>query len=94
MTSEQRKALRTLARAVRDGEEALEVIREAKLDTVKPVVSLAKKLRELRKVNERRQVLMREVRAELVFAGVSELDRHSWTCTATVGAELLALVGK
>lgn len=96
MKAEERKALRTLARAVRDGEAALEVIRAAGLDTVVPVSGLVERLRQLRKVNEERRLLMREVRAELVFAGVDELNRptSAWTSVATIGAQLLALVGR
>lgn len=95
MTSDQRKALRSLARAVRDGEAALEVIRAAQLDAVAPVTSLAEKLRELREVNERRKALMRTVRDELVVAGVDELKRPAgaWRSCATIGAQVSALLG-
>lgn len=96
MTTEERKALRALSRAVRDGEAALEVVRAAKLDTVTPVSGLVERLRHLRKVNEERRLMMREVREALVLAGVDELNRpaSAWTSVATIGAQLLALVGK
>lgn len=93
MTGEQRKALRTLARAVREGEAALEVIREAKLDDVAPATGLIEKLRELREVNERRQKLAVEVHSALAATGVKELSAR-WPNFATVGAQVLALVGK
>lgn len=95
MTSDQRKAPRTLARAVRDGDASLQVIRAAKLDAEVPVAGLAEKIRELRKVNERRRELMQAVREELVFAGVDELNCPAYArlSVATVGAQLCALLG-
>lgn len=91
MTADHRRALRKLARAVRDGEEALQVIRAAKLDTERPVESLVEKLRELREVTERRQVLMRDVRAELVSAGVTCL--RTYATVAEVGTQVRAVLG-
>ena len=93
MTSEERKALRTLARAVREGEAALEVVRAAKLDTVAPVAGLVERLRELREVNERRLAAVEGIRSELAAVGVDEL-KSRWPHFATVGGQLLALVGK
>lgn len=93
MTSEERKALRTLARAVRDGEAALEVIRAAKLDEVQPVSGLIAKLRALREVSEHRRALMEDVTTELAAVGVDEL-RAKWPSFASVGAQVLAMLGR
>lgn len=93
MTSEQRAALRKLARAVQGGEEALGVIRAAKLDAVQPVSGLVEKLRELREVNDRRKKIMAEVNAELAAMGVAELSSR-WPHFAAVGGQILAMLGR
>lgn len=93
MNKDERNALRTLARAVREGEAALEVVRAAKLDTVAPVAGLVERLRELREVNERRLAAVEAIRSELAAVGVDEL-KSRWPHFATVGVQLLALVGK
>jgi hypothetical protein len=94
VTTAERKALRQLARAVRDGDEAMEKIRELKLDEIAPVKALAAKLSALRKVNERRVKLTAEVRDELIAAGVDELKPGVWGSCAGLGAQVLALLGK
>lgn len=96
MTSEERKALRRFSRAVREVEAAYEDVKKVGLDKVVPVASMAKTATELAKVNERRRKLTSDLREALILAGVHELNRpdSELMFAATVGAQILALLGR
>lgn len=96
MTSAERKALRRFSRAVREVEAAYDGVKNLGLDKVTPVASMAAKARELAKVNARRQKLTAELREALTEAGIHELGKRDqdWIFAATVGEQLLALLGK
>ena len=96
MTSAERKALRRFARAIHEVEAAYGDVQKLGLDKVPAVSSMVTKARELAKVNARRQKLTADLREALVDAGIDELGKRDqdWIFAATVGAQVLALLGR